>query len=198
MILTETILKGSYIIKIERHEDIRGFFTRTFDINIFKDHKIDFNIVQTSLSYNKYKGTIRGIHYQDKPYQEAKFVQCIRGSIYDVILDLREYSPTKGKWLSVELSEKDYNILYIPKGFAHGFQTIDDDTLILYYVDEFYHPECTKSIYYKSSEFDIKWVYDNPIISDKDNSADSSFDIQLKNCNRLHKGDEYICSSKKG
>lgn len=190
----ETYLKGSYIIKIERSEDVRGFFVRTFDIKVFKDHGMYFDIVQTSLSYNKNKGTIRGIHYQEKPYQESKLVQCIRGSIYDVIIDLREDSQTKGKWISVILSEEDYNILYIPKGFAHGFQTLEDNTLILYYMDEFYHPECANTIYYKSPEFNIKWICDNPIMSNKDISIDE----KLKNCIRFHKGDKDICASKIG
>lgn len=165
-------LDGSYIIEFEKKEDSRGFFVRTFDINEFKRHGINFNIVQTNISYNKSKNTIRGMHYQEKPYQEAKFVQCIRGSIYDVIIDLRDNSPTKNKWISVELSDKDYNALYIPKGFAHGFQTLENDTLILYYVDEFYHPEYSMTINYKSPEYKIRWIFDNPIISDKDEKAD--------------------------
>lgn len=167
----ETFLEGSYIIELDKNEDIRGFFARTFDINEFKNHTgFKFDIVQTSISCNKKKGTIRGMHYQEKPYQETKFVQCIKGSIYDVIIDLRNNSPTKNRWVSIELSDKDYNVLYIPKGFAHGFQTLEDDTLILYYIDEFYHPEFSKVISHKSSKFNIEWKLPVTSISEKDMS----------------------------
>ncbi len=164
----ETKLKGSYIIKIDPKEDFRGFFARAFDIEEFKKLDIDFNIVQTSLSYNKKKTTIRGMHYQDKPYEEGKLVQCIKGSIYDVIIDLRKGSPTYEKWVYNELSDKNYNMLYVPKGFAHGFQTLEDDTLILYYMCEFYKPEYAKTVHYKSPRFNIIWPFEDNIISDKD------------------------------
>lgn len=164
----DTYLKGSYIIKIEPNKDFRGFFARTFDIEDFRQHGINLNIVQTSISYNKKKATIRGIHYQDKPYEEDKLVQCIKGSIYDVIIDLRDDSLTYGKWVHTELSDKNYNLLYVPKGLAHGFQTLEDDTMIIYYIGEFYKPEYSKTIYYKSSRFNITWPLDNPIISIKD------------------------------
>ncbi len=165
----ETLLKGSYIIKLEPNEDFRGFFARIFDINNFRQHGIEFNIVQSSISYNKKKTTIRGMHYQDKPYEEEKLVQCIKGSIYDVIIDLRNNSPTYEKWVHIELSDKNYDILYVPKGFAHGFQTLEDDTLVLYHMCEFYKPEYAKTIYYKSPKFNIVWPFDNSIMSNKDN-----------------------------
>lgn len=169
MIFKQLSLEGCYIIEPEKKEDIRGFFARTFDISKFRRCNIDFNIVQTSISYNKKKGTIRGMHYQEKPYEENRLVQCIKGSVYDVVIDLRDGSLTEGKWISTELSDKNYDMLYIPKGFAHGFQTLEDDTIILYYMDEFYYSEYSKIIHYKSPEFNIKWMFnDSIIISDKD------------------------------
>lgn len=168
----ETSLEGSYIIELDKKEDNRGFFARIFDIKEFKDHTgFKFDIVQTSISYNKKKGTIRGMHYQEEPCQESKFVQCVRGSIYDVIIDLRDDSPTKNKWISIKLSDRDYNAIYVPRGFAHGFQTLENDTLILYYIDQFYHPEYAKTIYYKSAIYNIKWIYDDCIISAKDENV---------------------------
>lgn len=166
MIFKNTPFKGSYIIELEKKNDNRGFFVRTFDLNEFKKNDIDFDIVQASVSYNKKKGIIRGIHYQD-PYPENKLVQCITGSIWDVIIDIREDSDTYKKWFGIELDNN--TMLYIPKGFAHGFQTLEDDTLILYYIGEYYHPECGKTIHWNSPEYDIKWKMKPSIISNKDN-----------------------------
>ena len=146
MIFKETKLKGAYIIELELLEDERGFFARSFCIDEFKKNGIDFNIVQCNISYNKEKGTLRGMHYQIAPYEEAKIVSCIRGAIYDVIIDLRQESPIYCKWFAVELSAKNYKILYIPKGFAHGFQTLEDDTVVFYQMSEFFHPECTRGV----------------------------------------------------
>ena len=128
----KTQFSGVYIIEIEQIKDERGFFARSFCQQEFKNAGIDFNIVQTNISYNKIKGTLRGMHFQVYPYQEAKLVSCTRGILYDVIIDLRVDSLTYCKWLAVELSAKNYRALYIPKGFAHGFQTIEDDTVVFY------------------------------------------------------------------
>lgn len=170
MRFVETPLKETYIIQLEKHEDIRGFFARTFDINDFKEHNIDFNIVQTGISYNKKKGTLRGMHYQDIPYPEEKIVQCIKGSIYDVVLDLRSYSDTFGKWFVFNLSDLNNLILYIPIGIAHGYQTLEDNTTVLYFMNEEYHPECAKTILWNDPKYSIEWKLIPSIMSDRDSS----------------------------
>lgn len=164
----EAPLKGVYIIQLEKQDDIRGFFARTFDIKEFEEHGIDFNIAQTSISYNKIKGTLRGMHFQDKPYEEHKIVQCIKGSIYDVIVDIRNYSETYKQWYSVELSDKNYSLLYIPKGFAHGYQTLEDDTLLYYFISQFYSPDHTRTLKWNDPTINIKWKIDKMIMSNKD------------------------------
>lgn len=168
MIFVDTPLKGAYIIQLEKSEDIRGFFARTFDIKEFKEHDIDFNIVQTSISYNKKKGTLRGMHYQLPPYEEAKIVQCLKGSIFDVIIDIRPTSPTYYKWFGIILNDHSHDIIYIPKGFAHGYQTLKNDTLILYYMDQYYAPEYSRTIFYNDKKININWIYQSQIISEKD------------------------------
>lgn len=168
MIFKETSLKEAYIIELEKNEDNRGFFARTFDKNEFYHKYINFDIVQTSISYNKKKGTLRGMHYQDIPYQEEKIIQCLKGSIYDVVLDLRDYSKTLGKWFSFNLSDLNNLILYIPIGIAHGFQTLEDDTTVLYYMNQYYHPECVKTIPYNDKRYKIEWPLKITSISEKD------------------------------
>jgi len=164
----ETELKGAYIIELEPIEDERGFFARTFCQEEFKKAGIEFTIVQCNISYNKKKGTIRGMHYQDLPYPEAKIVSCIKGKIYDVVIDLRPHSPTFGKWISVELDDKNFRMLYVPKFFAHGFQTLEDDTIVFYQMSEFYHPECARGIRWNDPFFNIKWPLEPTVISEKD------------------------------
>ena len=167
MIFKETNLKGAYIIELEPLEDERGFFARSFCLEEFKKNGIDFNIVQCNISYNKSKGTLRGMHYQIKPYEEAKLVSCTSGAIYDVIIDLRPTSPTYCQWFSIELTAHD-KMLYIPKGFAHGFQTLEDDTVVFYQMSEFYHPECAEGVRWNDPAFGIKWPLSVKIISEKD------------------------------
>lgn len=166
MILTKAPLNGVYIVEIEKHEDIRGFFARTFDIDEFKKHNIDFSVVQSSISYNKKRGTLRGMHYQRSPYEENKLIHCINGSIYDVVIDLRYDSPTYKKWFSIELSHN--NLLYIPKGFAHGYLTIEDDTLIYYFMSEFYHQEYSETIKWNDPIINVKWKFEPTVILSKD------------------------------
>lgn len=168
MIFIDTPLKDSYIIKLEKHEDIRGFFARTFCKKEFKVHNIDFNIVQTSISYNKEKRILRGMHYQSYPYGEAKIVQCLKGSIFDVIIDIRPKSSTCYKWFSTILNDHNHNMIYIPKGFAHGYQTLENDTLVLYYIDQYYFPEYSKTIPYNDKTININWKYPPLIMSEKD------------------------------
>lgn len=171
MIFTETKLKGSYIIDIEPIEDERGFFARTWCHKEFDKVNLNFNIVQCNTSNNKKKGTIRGMHYQVSPFEEAKLVQCTRGAIYDVIIDLRPNSNTFLNWIAVELTHKNKRMLYIPEGFAHGFQTLEDDSDVFYQMGELYHPECARGIKWNDKKFNIEWpITDGITISNKDNN----------------------------
>ena len=170
MKFTETILKGAFIIELERLEDERGFFARTFCRREFLARSLNPNIVQCNVSYNKKKGTIRGMHYQLPPFTEAKLVSCIKGSIYDVIIDLRMNSSSFRQWVALELSDETNRMLYIPEGFAHGFQTLQDDTAVFYQMSEFYSPEHAKGVRYDDPAFGIKWPLTNPVISIKDRS----------------------------
>lgn len=153
----ETKLNGAYVIEIEPIEDGRGFFARSFCQKEFKEHGLDFNIVQCNTSYNKKKGTLRGMHYQAVPHEEAKLVSCTRGSIYDVIIDLRKDSTTYSNWFSVELNAENHKMLYVPPGFAHGFQTLEDNTIIFYQMTEFYCPEFARGIRCDDPAYAIKW-----------------------------------------
>lgn len=169
MIFTETKFKGVFVVDIEKYEDERGFFARSWCQQEFKARGIDFNIVQCNISYNKKKGTLRGMHYQEVPFEEDKLVSCIRGSIYDVIIDIRPNSPTRYQWFATELSFKNYKMIYIPKGFAHGFQTLEKDTVVFYQMSEFFHPECAKGIRWDDPICAISWpISKGNIISSKD------------------------------
>jgi len=170
MIFTETKLKGAYIIEPERLDDERGFFARTFCQEEFKAHGLNPRVVQCNISFNKKRGTLRGMHYQVAPYEEAKLVRCTMGTIHDVALDLRPDSLTFKQWIGVELSAENRRMLYIPEGFAHGFQTLEDNTEVFYQVSEFYHPESTRGVCWNDPEFGIEWSLSNPIMSDKDKS----------------------------
>lgn len=167
----ETKLKGAYIIKLELIEDDRGFFARSFCKKEFEKHGLKFSVAQGNISCNRDRGTLRGMHYQQRPHQEAKLVSCVKGTIYDVIVDLRHDSTTYCNWFCVELTERDYKMLYIPEGFAHGFQTLEDDSMVFYQMSEFYHPESERGIRWDDPKFAIEWPeVDNRQISDKDKS----------------------------
>jgi|GEM_PF-70273 len=168
MKFTETKLTGAYIIDLEPREDDRGFFARSFCKREFEALGLSFNIAQCNISYNKKKGTLRGMHYQVAPYEEVKIVSCIRGAIYDVIIDLRPDSPTYCQWIPVELSGENNKLLYVPKGFAHGFQTLEDDTKVCYQMSEFHCPEYATGIRSDDPVFNIKWPLADKLISLKD------------------------------
>lgn len=170
MIFSETKLSGLYIIEIEKEEDERGFFARTLDKQEYSKLGLELEIKQSSISQNKKKGTIRGMHYQDKPYEETKIVTCTKGKIFDVIIDIRKNSKTFKEWTSIELSEDNYKMLYIPKGFAHGFQTLEDNSEIFYQISQYYNPKFSKGIIWNDKTFQIKWPLDVTIISQKDSS----------------------------
>ena len=168
MRFTETALKGAFIIEPDRIEDERGFFARTFCIQEFEKHGLNPNLVQCSVSFNTKKGTLRGMHYQVKPHEEIRLVRCTRGALYDVILDLRIDSPTFKKWTAVELTAENRTMMYIPEGFAHGFQTLEGNTEVFYQMSEFYHPECARGVRWDDPAFSIQWPPDDRIISVKD------------------------------
>lgn len=160
----ETKLKGLYIIEPEIHFDDRGYFARIFCKQELSKTGIDFNIVQANRSLNKKQGTIRGMHFQKPPKAENKIIQCIKGKIYDVAIDLRQDSPTYGEWVAEELSEENKKMFLIPKGFAHGFQTLTDNCEILYFMSEFYSPQYESGVRWNDPFFNIK----DPVVSEKD------------------------------
>ena len=170
MTFKETKLQGAYIIEPEMLIDERGAFARTFCRKDFESHGLNGSISQCSISLNTRKYTLRGMHYQKKPCAEAKLVRCSRGVIYDVIVDLRYDSPTFKQWTSVEISAENRKMVYVPVGFAHGFQTLTDGTEVIYQMSEFYSPSHADGFRWNDPSFKIKWLSDNFVISSKDQS----------------------------
>ena len=164
----ETPLKGACIIEIEPIEDNRGLFARSWCKREFEAYNFNPEIVQCNISFNIKKGILRGMHYQIKPFEETKLVRCTRGAIFDVIIDLRADSPTFKDWFAIELTDKNRKILYIPKRFAHGFQTLNDNTEVYYQMSEYYSPEHSRGIRWNDPSFSIQWPEDKRIISKKD------------------------------
>jgi len=164
----ETKIKGLYIIESDLKIDERGYFFRAFCRRELSKIGLNFKVAQINRSLSKKKGTIRGMHFQNQPKAEDKIVQCLKGAIYDVAVDLRKDSSTFGQWGAVELNEKNKKMFFIPKGFAHGFQTLSDNCEILYFVSEFYSPEYESGICWNDPFFNIKWLIKNPILSEKD------------------------------
>jgi len=159
------------VVDLEPIEDERGFFARAWCAREFGERGLESRIVQCSISYNKNRGTLRGMHWQQAPHEEVKLVRCIRGAIYDVIADLRPTSPTYGRLISVQLSDQNRQLLYVPKGFAHGFQTLEDDTEIFYAMSEFYAPEAGRGFRYDDPAFAIEWPEtEDLLIADRDQS----------------------------
>jgi dTDP-4-dehydrorhamnose 3,5-epimerase len=168
MIFTETKLKGAFIIEPEKIDDERGFFARTWDQKKFEELGLDPRLVQCNISFNKKSGTIRGMHYQISPYEEAKLVRCTKGRVFEVMIDLRPKSETFRRWESVELSSENYKMLYVPKGFALGFQTLEDNTELFYQMSQEYKPEYSRGILWNDPAFQISWSLKPTIISKKD------------------------------
>lgn len=168
MKFTQATIKGAYLIELEKREDERGFFARAFCEKEFASHGLSSHVVQVNNSLSRRKGTLRGMHYQLAPKAETKVVRCLRGALYDIILDIRKDSPTFGMTFGAELSAANRKMMYVPKGFAHGFITLEDDTEALYFVDEFYSPEFERCIRWNDPRFDIKWPAQPVVISQKD------------------------------
>ena len=161
-------LPGVFLIDPEPLADDRGFFARTWCSQEFADHGLVATIAQCSLSYNRRKGTLRGMHYQAPPHEEVKMVRCTAGAIYDVVIDLRPGSSTRGRWLGVDLSAANHHHLYVPAGFAHGFQTLADDTEVFYQISQFYHPESARGLRYDDPAFGIRWPLSDITVSTRD------------------------------
>ena len=164
----ETRLKGAFVVEPERFNDERGFFARSFCQREFDEHGLESRLVQCNVSQNVLQGTVRGMHMQRPPHGEVKLVRCTRGSLYDVIIDFREDSPTYLEHVGVELTAQNYRMLYIPLGFAHGFMTLEDDTEIFYQMSEFYAPGHAAGYRWNDPVFRIKWPSKVRVISQRD------------------------------
>ncbi len=169
MVFKETLLKGAFIIELEKIDDIRGFFSRAWCQEEFQTHGLNPNIAQCNLTFSATIGTLRGLHYQIAPYHESKCVRCIRGKIYDVIVDLRPNSPTYSQWMGFELSSENRKMLYIPENFAHGYLTLADNAEVFYQVSQFYSPGSEGGVRWNDPSINIKWPNSaNLIITEKD------------------------------
>ena len=168
MIFRETTLKGAFVIEIEKFEDRRGFFARAWCQKEVEANGLVSRVVQTNISFNKKRGTLRGMHYQVAPHEQVKPVRCTRGVIYDVIIDLRPDSPTFRKWTGVELTAENYTMLYVPENFAHGFQTLENNTEATYQVSQFYSPESERGVRYDDPVFQVEWPLPVEVILEKD------------------------------
>lgn len=166
----ETKLSGAFIIETNRLTDHRGYFARTFCQREFEKHGLVSKVAQANMSLSEKKGTFRGMHYQIAPYQETKLVQCTRGGIFDVIIDLRKDSPTYKQWIGVELTPANGRMLFVPRDFAHGFITLEDDTSVSYLVSEFYTPNSERGIKWDDPQFGLMLPTEITVISEKDNS----------------------------
>ncbi|HYG82921.1 MAG TPA: dTDP-4-dehydrorhamnose 3,5-epimerase [Pyrinomonadaceae bacterium] len=168
MIFTETKLKGAFVVAPEFIKDERGFFARLWTPEEFEERGLNPRLVQSNISYNRTKGTLRGMHFQVKPHEEAKLVRCTRGSLYDVALDIRPDSPTYLQWEAVELTEENRLMFYVPEGFAHGYQTLEDDTEVFYQMSELYHPESARGLRWDDPKLGIRWPLPVSVISQRD------------------------------
>jgi dTDP-4-dehydrorhamnose 3,5-epimerase len=166
----ETQIHGVFLIELEKIEDNRGFFSRTFDKLEFQKNNLTDEFVQSSLSYNKKKGSLRGMHFQLHPFEETKIVSCVSGKIFDVVIDLRQNSPTFGLFDINELSAENYSRLYIPPGVAHGFQTLEVNSVIHYEMSQYFNPKYYSGIKYNDPQFNIEWPLPISSISENDNN----------------------------
>ena len=164
----ETTVSGAFLIEPERREDERGFFARTWCQREFKNHGLNPDVVQCSVSFNTRKGTLRGIHYQDAPYAETKIVRCTRGAICDVAVDLRSDSPTFKQWISRTLTDANRNMLYIPEGCGHGFLTLMDNTEVVYQMSQIYNAPSARGVRWDDPAFQIFWPDKVEVISERD------------------------------
>jgi dTDP-4-dehydrorhamnose 3,5-epimerase len=170
VIFSETALKGAFVLDLERREDERGFFARSWCREEFEAHGLNPALAQCNVSFNRRKGTLRGMHYQAQPFGEAKLVRCTAGSLYDVIIDLRPGSPTFKQQVGEVLSAANHRMMYVPEGFAHGFQTLEDDTEVFYQMSQFYSPAHARGVRYDDPAFGIEWKIAEPLMAERDRS----------------------------
>jgi dTDP-4-dehydrorhamnose 3,5-epimerase len=168
MIFREAKLRGVFEIQLEPYPDERGFFALCWSQEEFEHKGLNPRVVQCNLSVNSRKGTLRGMHFQAAPYEQAKLVRCIRGAIYDVALDLRPQSPTFKEWVAMVLTSQRRNMIYLPEGCAHGFLTLEDDSEVFYQTSEFYHPESSRGVRWDDPAFHIDWPEEVKVISERD------------------------------
>jgi dTDP-4-dehydrorhamnose 3,5-epimerase len=168
VIFEETPLKGAFLIQLEKHSDLRGFFARSYCAKEFEAHGLDPKVVQCNISFNAHKGTLRGMHYQSAPHAEAKLVRCTRGALHDVIIDLRPGSVTCREFFEVRLDCENRLMLFVPEGFAHGFITLEDRTEVLYQMSAFYASESAMGVRWNDPAFGIQWPIKPLVISERD------------------------------
>jgi dTDP-4-dehydrorhamnose 3,5-epimerase len=168
VIFAPTALPGAFLVELERREDERGFFARSFCRREFEAQGLDPSVVQCNVSFNRRRGTLRGLHWQAEPHGETKLVRTTRGALWDAIVDLRPDSPTYCRWFGAELTAENRRALYIPQGFAHGFQTLTDDVEVFYQMSAFYVPEAQRGVRWDDSAFGIDWPIRPPFLSDRD------------------------------
>jgi dTDP-4-dehydrorhamnose 3,5-epimerase len=168
VIFTETKLQGAYVIDLDRHEDERGFFARTWCAREFEEHGLDTNIAQCSVSFNSRRGILRGMHCQIARHEEVKLIRCTRGAVYDVIIDLRPGSATFTDFFGMELNADTHTMLYVPEGFAHGFVTLMDETEVLYQMSKAYSPAHATGVRWNDPAFNIAWPISDPIMVPRD------------------------------
>jgi dTDP-4-dehydrorhamnose 3,5-epimerase len=164
----ETDLSGAFVVELERAEDERGFFARSWCSAEFAEMGLNASIVQCNVSYNRRRGTLRGLHFQVSPHEEAKLVRCTRGAMYDVIVDLRPESATQYAWFGIELSADNHRMIYVPEGFAHGFQTLVDDTEVFYQMTAEYRAASARGLRWNDPSLGITWPISNPVVSARD------------------------------
>ena len=170
MRFTPLAVAGAFAVELERREDSRGFFARSFCEKEFREHGLDPNITQCNVSWNRLRGTLRGLHFQLDPHPEAKLVRCTRGAAFDVVVDLRKDSPTYRKWSSLEITAENRMAMYAPAGCGHGFQTLADDTEIFYQMSESYYGELTAGIHWNDPSIGVVWPILPPIVSERDDA----------------------------
>ncbi len=168
MRFTTTPLAGAWVIDSDPHKDDRGWFMRVWCAEEFSEHGIEFKPVQANMGLSLHKGTIRGLHFQKAPALEAKLIRCTRGSIFDVAIDIRPESSTYGKWYGIELSSENNRMLYVPEGYAHGYQTLQDSTEIYYLTSQYYTPKLSFGVRFNDPLFCIKWPLAVTMVSEQD------------------------------
>ena len=168
MIFRETPVDGVFIVEPEKIPDERGFFACSWLADEFAERGLNQQLVQCNVAFNKTRGTLRGMHFQIKPYEQTKLVRCTRGAVYEVALDLRSDSPTRYRWAAAELTSDNHRMLYIPEGFAHGYQTLTDDAEIFYQISEYYHAESESGVRWDDPAFAIDWPLPVTVIAKRD------------------------------